>query len=307
MSAKRCNLILIALFAIAQLAKADSGGTTVTITQRSPLESLSAAGEVTGVSEATIGTHYLLVSCAGPNVTLKDSTGALYQVAVSSTDFTPSPQASPVVKPKVITQATATAATTSAHTPPPPVANPVVNPVNNLLQNGDFSDGSNNWLGDGKTPAEYAQDNLSAASDPLTSKGLIIQLKPDAWTKVTQVFSGDQSTKYVDTIVYKTSADLNLSSKPTDYVDLNAHVQINNFEGYAPISTRVGQVVDMIHEIGGSRIVYEMFAPKVGSSDAQTYVHHCPPLPDSGNKTFVFAIPPGNGIIVLLSASVTSN
>jgi hypothetical protein len=179
--------------------------------------------------------------------------------------------------------------------------------ADSLLQNGDFSDGSNHWLGDGKTPDEYAQDNLSAASDPLTSKGLIIPLKEDYWSKVTQDFKGDKSEHYVTTVVYKVSPDLSVSSKPDDYADLNSHIHIDGYDGYGPINLKVGHFFDMIFEVDGATSVYEMFAPKLGSSDSQTYVHPCPPLPDSGNKRLILAFPPGKGTIVILNVSVTNN
>src|SRR4030081_1153722 len=82
--------------------------------------------------------------------------------------------------------------------------------ADNLLQNGDFTDGKNHWSGDGETADDYGRDNPSAASDSLTSKGLIIQLKERFWTRIFQSFPSDKGTRYSIVVTYKLSPNLTL-------------------------------------------------------------------------------------------------
>jgi hypothetical protein len=179
--------------------------------------------------------------------------------------------------------------------------------ADNLLQNGDFTDGKNHWSGDGKTPDEYAQDNSSATSDPLTSKGLIIQLKEHSWTKICQDFKGDKGTHYVFNVTYMLSPDFTLSDKADDYVDVGKHANIGDAKKWLPITIGVGQFFDTVEELDGTNSFYEKFTPKLGSSEIQTYQDVGPPLSSLGHKLVALAFPPGTGFIVLLNISVTSD
>jgi hypothetical protein len=62
---------------------------TVTITQKGPIESLSASGEVTGVSEAAVGDPYTLVNVQGSRLTLQDAQGGLHRIDLGQTDYVP--------------------------------------------------------------------------------------------------------------------------------------------------------------------------------------------------------------------------
>ena len=66
--------------------------------------------------------------------------------------------------------------------------------ADNWLENGDFTDGISHWHGGGRSPADFASDNPLQASDPFTSKGLIIPLKHLDWTKVAQDFKGKSAS-----------------------------------------------------------------------------------------------------------------
>jgi hypothetical protein len=96
-----------------------SRAAVVTVTQRAPLESLSATGDVTGVAEAQVGVQYTLVSCANGQVILHDAQGNQFRLALKATDYTP-----PVLSASAIAQTSAQAITTnSVTTPAPPSTN----------------------------------------------------------------------------------------------------------------------------------------------------------------------------------------
>jgi len=188
--------------------------------------------------------------------------------------------------------------------------------ADNLLQNGDFSDGRAHWQGDGKSAADYAQDNSSANSDPLsstsdtvslTSKGLIIQLKESRWTKVSQDFTGDKSAHYVFNMTYKIAPGTTLSDKAEDYKDIPDHVRFEGYEPWHRFDIEVGKffdTVDSLDQFGG---FYEKFAPNLGSNDIQTFTDPGPTVFPPGHNMVTVAFPPGKGIVVILSISVTSN
>jgi hypothetical protein len=68
---------------------------TVTISRSGPIETLSSAGDVTGVTMSTVGAHFTLVSIHGNNVVLQDSSGTHYLIALNCTDCPPPTPASP--------------------------------------------------------------------------------------------------------------------------------------------------------------------------------------------------------------------
>lgn len=69
-----------------------------------------------------------------------------------------------------------------------------------ILANGDFSNGTGHWHGDGRA----ASDSPDLAMQNET--GLVIELKPTKWTQVSQTFnSRDDGLSY--SVVFKTSPD----------------------------------------------------------------------------------------------------
>src|ERR1039458_5072926 len=175
--------------------------------------------------------------------------------------------------------------------------------ADNLLQNGDFSDGSTHWHGDGQSPDEYAQDNLSATSNPLTSKGLIIQLKPDRWTKVAQDFRGDKGTNYTLAITYKVSPDLTWSTKADDYANMVDHLRFEGYEAYTNgrIAIQVGQFFVWLGDFNGTSSDRNEFKLKPDSGDTQTIQKMFEGrLTPQGDKMITLAFPPGTGTVVIL-------
>jgi hypothetical protein len=177
--------------------------------------------------------------------------------------------------------------------------------ADNVIQNGDFSKSDAYWMGDGKTPQAYAQENPAAATDPLTSRGLIVPLNPASWTRIFQSFTADKSTQSSIVVTYKLSPDIALSKDPLDYAKISSRLQIPGFENFGSIDVHPGQFYGTIGDPSSTTIAMEVFTPKLGSSDVQIYQHAYPPIPPFGDKTFALAFPPGTGTVVILSVTVT--
>ena len=176
-----------------------------------------------------------------------------------------------------------------------------------VLQNGDFSDGATHWHGDGKTPADYAEDNPQATSDPFTSKGLIIQLKPSRWTKIAQDFKGNKDTHYVLIVTYKFSSDLTFSNKAKDYTNLSDQIRFEGSDSWSPFDIAIGQFFVTVGDLDDSKGYWEKVTPKFGSSEVQTYRDPGLPMSPFGDKMVTVAFPPGTGTVVILNISVASN
>ncbi len=176
-----------------------------------------------------------------------------------------------------------------------------------VLQNTDFADGGNHWQGDGRTPPDYAKDNPIAATDAFTSKGLIIQLKPDRWTKVVQDFKGNKDTHYLLLVTYKFAPDVTFSSKPEDYANIPDHVRFEGSESWSPFEIPTGQFFVTVDDIDDTKGYWEKVTPKFGSTETQKYNDPGLPMSPDSNKMVTVAFPPGKGTIVLLGISVTSS
>ena len=176
-----------------------------------------------------------------------------------------------------------------------------------VLQNGNFADGASHWNGDGKTAADLAQDNPGAATDPFTSKGLIIQLKPDRWSKVSQDFKGNKNTHYCLTVTYKYAPGLAFSTKPQDYVNIPKQVGFEGSESWSPFDIPAGQFFVTVDDLQGDKGYWEKVVSRFGVTESQKYVDFGLPLTPDSDKMVTVAFPPGTGMVVLLSISVTSS
>lgn len=87
----------------------------------------------------------------------------------------------------------------------PLVSSPVEE--NNLVQNGDFSEGKIGWNGDGQPLADYLRYNPQAASTNLPAKGLVVELNSRNWTKLSQRINGDKNSHYILRMKYLLSRD----------------------------------------------------------------------------------------------------
>jgi hypothetical protein len=90
------GLLLLSFFAVLEPGRADPPSVMVTICKRAPIETLSPSGGVIGVTEATVGARYTLVSVQGSKVMLQDSSGTRYLIALDCTDCPPPPPAPPI-------------------------------------------------------------------------------------------------------------------------------------------------------------------------------------------------------------------
>jgi hypothetical protein len=203
----------------------------------------------------------------------------------------------------------ASAPVTNAAAPASPAVAPALPPLpaNTLIQNGDFSQSSDHWEGDGKSPGQYAAENRAATNDPLTSKGLIVTLNPKSWTRVYQTFRAGPGTQFSIVVNYRLSPDVSLSKDPADYTGINKLIQIAGFEHFGSFNSSPGQFYGTVGDPNSTMVALEVYTPTLGSSEVQNYQHTYPVIPVSETKTFGLAFPPGTGTVVILSAAVTSN
>ncbi len=172
----------------------------------------------------------------------------------------------------------------------------------NWIQNGDFADGISHWYGGGRSPADFASDNPLQASDPFTSKGLIMPLHSESWTKVAQDFKGKVSSGVL-TVTYMVSKDFAFSTKPDDYLNMPDHI---GYDGWMAFNTPPGTWVVFLSDFGSSKGTYYILKPKLGSTGPQTYRAKIIGMTPYEDKTITLAFPPGAGTLVVLNVSMTS-
>ncbi len=169
------------------------------------------------------------------------------------------------------------------------------------LQNGDFADGITHWHGEGRSPADFASDNPLQASDPLTSKGLIVPLKHTQWSKVAQDFRGHLTTGVL-TVAFKVSPDFAFSDKPEDYSNVPSQLGW----GWKPFGTPPGSWLLFISALGDTKGTYYPIKTKTGASDVQGFKFKITGLTPLDEQTITLAFPPGNGTIVILNVSISN-
>jgi hypothetical protein len=172
----------------------------------------------------------------------------------------------------------------------------------NWIKNGEFTDGINHWYGGGRSPADFANDNPLSANDPLTSKGLIMPLRPESWSKVAQDFKGKVSNGIL-TIAFKVSKDFAFSTKPEDYLNMPDKI---GYDGWQAFDTPPGKWIIFLSDFGSNHGTYYELEPKIGSDEVQTYSARIKGMTPFENKTITLAFPPGTGMIVVLDVSMTN-
>jgi hypothetical protein len=172
----------------------------------------------------------------------------------------------------------------------------------NLIQNGDFTDGITHWRGNGRTPADFAPANPFDKPDPFTSKGLIIPLRHRDWDKVAQDFKG-KNTSGVLTITYRVAPDLVFSDKAEDYQNMPYQL---HYDGWQPVATPPANWVVFLTDFGTTHGTYWTIAPKLGSGDVQTFSAQLSGLTPFSDKTITLGFPPGSGNLVILSVTLTT-
>jgi hypothetical protein len=167
------------------------------------------------------------------------------------------------------------------------------------IQNGDFTDGTSHWHGDGRSSADFASDNPLQASDPFTAKGMIIPLKQTSWTKAEQVIRPNGSGGVL-TITYKLSKDLVFSDKPDYYKNISAEMGW----GWLPFGGPPGAWLIDVTDSTGTKGHYDLIKPKTGTSDPQVAKMKIAGLAPHDETTVTLGFPPGTGMIVILEVSL---
>jgi len=175
--------------------------------------------------------------------------------------------------------------------------------ADNWIDNGNFTEGIDHWRGNGRAPSDFAPENPMDKPDPLTSKGLILQLREADWDKVQQDFHG-KSTDGVLTITYMMSPDLTFSKQPDDYSDVPDQI---HYDDWDPFSVPAGNWVVFIADFGKYVGNYYVIQPKRGAKGVQTYKAKVQGLTPLADKTITLAVPPGKGTMVILSVSLTDS
>jgi len=185
------------------------------------------------------------------------------------------------------------------------LASPVLVVADNLIKNGDFSEGKADWYGDGKTAEAFAASNPAAAADPLYSKGLIVPLDANSWSRVYQTFTTGQEREFSIVVTYKLSPDLDLSKDPEFYKSICKKIKVPGFDGYSHFSSSPGVFFGLVGDPSMNLIANEIFTPVQAPGDVQVYKHSYPAVPVSKTKIFALGFPPGKGTVVILSVEVT--
>lgn len=175
--------------------------------------------------------------------------------------------------------------------------------ADNWLQNGDFSDGINSWQGDGRSLSEYISANPTNRPENLPNDGMVIELKSDKWTKVSQDFNGTESNG-VMTIAYMLSNDFAFSNDPADYKNIPKKI---DYEAWKAFKIPPGNLLVFLSDFGKSLGTYYPFKPlSPGKAATQTLSAKVNGMTPNEDKTITLAFPPGTGLIILLSVSIDS-
>jgi hypothetical protein len=174
--------------------------------------------------------------------------------------------------------------------------------ADNVLKNSDFADGPLNWKGDGRTPADMKpEDSLDNSTSPYGDKGLVIPLKPHAWTKVVQEFRTPSSAVTL-ALTYKIAPNTVFSTSEEDYKNVPNHI---DFNGWKPFDGKVGGWMVMLSDFSKGRIFANAVIPAVGNGEQNSTGTFDSLTPD-GDKTICLAFPPGTGAVILLNVTLNA-
>ena len=169
------------------------------------------------------------------------------------------------------------------------------------IQNGDFSDGTSHWHGDGRSPTDFASDNPLAPSDPLTSKGMIVPLKHSTWTKVEQDFDPGSGVGVL-TVTYLVSPDTTFSTKPDDYSNMPGHLGW----GWKTFDIPPGCWMVDFTDSTGLKGMHDDIKLSGSPGTPQTIKMKIMATPHD-KTTLTIAVPPGEGKFVVLSVTYAAN
>ena len=165
-----------------------------------------------------------------------------------------------------------------------------------LIKNGDFSQGTESWRGDVQA---VDASSVSPLDTTPAKAGLVINLSQTNWTKVYQDFTG-VGNKLTIKVDYQLSADASFSTNGKDYDNVSHAIGYN---AWKPFHIPVGTWVLMMSDFGPDKGRYYTITPKFGSTETQSFTVN-PPGKDQEKKTLTLAFPPGTGTVTLLKISV---
>jgi hypothetical protein len=176
--------------------------------------------------------------------------------------------------------------------------------ADDVLKNSDFSEGAQYWHGDGHTPADI-KSSADALDTPVDygDKGLVIQLKPHQWTKITQAFK-DCSAEVTLKITYKVAPNTTFSQKDDDYTNVTHSV---DYDAWPPITERKNGWVIFVTDPTNYNFFDRRVSPRFDSTESQNYTENFSPLDPHDEKTLTLCFPPGTGAIILLSVTIESH
>jgi hypothetical protein len=185
--------------------------------------------------------------------------------------------------------------------------------ADDIVANGDFSQGAANWDGDVSSD-DSATPNLSSSATSATPAGLTIQLKQDRWTHISQVVQTNADSLKC-TVVWRMSSDCSLV---TDAAQGNGSVMskdtfgnLTNYDyGYhMPVKAGDWILMAVKREPGMPKNPWcpiEIPSSKGDPTKQQDATVVFKSLGTYGEKKIVLAFPPGQGSITLLKVAITS-
>jgi hypothetical protein len=175
--------------------------------------------------------------------------------------------------------------------------------ADNWLTNGDFSTGIDGWHGDARSLSEYISSNPINMGTNLPNNGLVIELKSDKWSKITQNFNGMASSGTM-TITFMVSDDFAFSTDGSYYKNIPKHI---DYQGWKPFKIPNGTWLVFLSDLGKAEGTYYPFKPLApGKASTQTFTAKVSGMTPNLDKTIALAFPPGTGVIILLNVSIDS-
>lgn len=171
----------------------------------------------------------------------------------------------------------------------------------NLVLNGDFTEGAVHWKGDVKLP-QTDSDALTTSETPTpATPGLVIQLKPKNWVKITQQFE-PKTPNLALSVTYSFSPDLAFSDDSKNYTNV-AHFL--GYDFWQPFNIPKGNWTLIVTDIAKGTLYYDAIPFAAGTKGPQTFSDKLSGLIPHEDETICLAFPPGKGSVTLLHVSVT--
>jgi len=187
--------------------------------------------------------------------------------------------------------------------------------AHDILSNGDFSQGTSNWNGDGQALSPGAADPSLPNFNAPAATGMVIALQPDKWTSISQdIFLEGVGPLWLK-MKYTTSADF----APTPFDKYDMQDSVSQLLGFTPkdflpesdIEKKypatpwpntfgVAVIVDATNQLAS----VSPLRPPPMPGQPITQVHN--PNGEGGARTFYLIFPPGKGSITLTNVAVVS-